>query len=162
MQLAIDIQNVSDHYSPTKATFHYWLETALSKLATYSTDHTELTGKIALTSSIEISIRIVDDNEIQQLNRDYRQHNKPTNILSFTADLPVDIQPQLLGDLVICAPVVAAEAIRFGKSKEAHWAHMVIHGLLHLLGYDHITDDEALEMEALEAKLLAELNQKIC
>ena len=145
MQLEIDIQNASDYYSPAKETFYYWLETALNKL------------DMSLTDNIEISIRIVDSDEIQRLNRDYRQRDKPTNILSFAADLPTDVQPRLLGDLVICAPVVAAEAISQGKDKTSHWAHMVIHGLLHLLGYDHITDDEALEMEALEAKLLAEL-----
>ena len=150
MQLEIDVQNASGHYSPAKETFSYWLETALNKLEASSTD------------DIEISIRIVDSSEIQRLNRDYRQRDKPTNILSFAADLPADVQPRLLGDLVICAPVVAAEAMRQGKDKASHWAHMVIHGLLHLLGYDHVTDAEALEMEALEAKLLAELSQETC
>ena len=150
MQLEIDIQNASDYDSPTKETFSYWLETALNTL------------EISLTDNIEISIRIVDSGEIQRLNRDYRQRDKPTNILSFAADLPADVQPRLLGDLVICAPIVAVEAINQGKNKTSHWAHMVIHGLLHLLGYDHVTDAEALEMETLEAKLLAELNQETC
>ena len=150
MQLEIDIQNASDYYSPTKETFSYWLETALNTL------------EISLTDNIEISIRIVDSGEIQRLNRDYRQRDKPTNILSFAADLPADVQPRLLGDLVICAPIVAVEAINQGKNKTSHWAHIVIHGLLHLLGYDHVTDAEALEMETLEAKLLAELNQETC
>ena len=151
MHLEIDIQNASSHCRvPTKETFHYWLNTALTRV------------DIALQDSIEISIRIVDSDEIQALNRYYRQRDKPTNILSFNADLPPDVTPHLLGDLVICAPVVAAEAIHLCKDEEAHWAHMAIHGLLHLLGYDHITDDEAVEMETLEAKLLAEIHEKIC
>jgi len=151
MHLEIDIQNVSSYHGvPAKEAFYYWLNTALANI------------EISLTGAIEISIRIVDKDESQALNRDYRQRDKPTNILSFTADLPPDIQPQLLGDLVICAPIVATEAVNLGINEQFHWAHMVIHGLLHLLGYDHITDDEALEMETLEAKLLTVTNEKNC
>ncbi|WP_237067279.1 rRNA maturation RNase YbeY [Microbulbifer guangxiensis] len=105
----------------------------------------------------ELSIRIVDEAESQQLNRDYRGKDKPTNVLSFPAELPEEVDLPLLGDLVICAPVVAREAEEQHKASPAHWAHMVVHGTLHLLGYDHIEDAEAEIMEGLEVKVLAGL-----
>ena len=103
----------------------------------------------------EITIRIVDLEESQQLNSTYRGKDKPTNVLSFPADLPEELNIPLLGDLVICAEVVKREAEEQQKELNAHWAHMVIHGTLHLLGYDHEDDDEAEEMESLEISLLA-------
>ena len=106
----------------------------------------------------ELTIRIVDEAEGRELNHEWRGKDYATNVLSFPAEVPdglLDIP--LLGDLVICAAVVAREAAEQGKSTEAHWAHLVIHGCLHLLGYDHIDDAEAEEMEALETQLLAEL-----
>ena len=103
----------------------------------------------------EITIRIVDLEESQQLNSTYRGKDKPTNVLSFPADLPEELNIPLLGDLVICAEVVKREAEEQQKELNAHWAHMVIHGTLHLLGYDHENDDEAEEMESLEISLLA-------
>lgn len=109
------------------------------------------------TPEAELSIRIVDKAESQTLNRDYRQKDKPTNVLSFPADIPEWVDTPLLGDLVICAPIVAEEATEQQKTPDAHWAHMVIHGVLHLLGYDHIDDDEANEMESIETQLLAAL-----
>lgn len=105
----------------------------------------------------ELSIRITDSEESQRLNHRYRGKDKPTNVLSFPADLPPGVPLPLLGDLVICAPVVAAEAEAQHKSLPAHWAHMVVHGTLHLLGYDHIEDHDAEIMEALEVRILAEL-----
>ena len=102
----------------------------------------------------ELSIRIVDKQESQELNHQYRHKNKPTNVLSFPADLPEDIDIKLLGDLVICAPVVEEEAIDQNKSLDAHWAHMVVHGTLHLRGYDHQTDEEAEVMEGIEKRIL--------
>lgn len=106
----------------------------------------------------ELTIRLVDAEESQSLNNDYRDKNYPTNVLSFPADLPPELNIPLLGDLVICVPVVNREAIEQGKAREAHWAHMVIHGCLHLLGHDHIDDAEADVMEHLERQLLAELD----
>lgn len=106
----------------------------------------------------QIGLRVVDEAEGRELNNTWRHKDYPTNVLSFPADVPeglLDIP--LLGDLVICVPVVEREAAEQGKSLEAHWAHLVIHGCLHLLGYDHIDDDEAEEMEGLEQNLLAEL-----
>ncbi|NQY37666.1 MAG: rRNA maturation RNase YbeY [Alteromonadaceae bacterium] len=105
----------------------------------------------------ELTIRIVDEKESQQLNNQYRGKNKPTNVLSFPFEVPEGIELDLLGDLVICASIVEQEAKNQNKPLIAHWAHMVIHGCLHLLGYDHINDGDALEMESLEIDILAQL-----
>ncbi|MDH5483790.1 MAG: rRNA maturation RNase YbeY [Gammaproteobacteria bacterium] len=107
---------------------------------------------------VEVSLRIVGEEESQSLNHSYRGKNKPTNVLSFPMDMPEEFGVPLLGDLVICAPVVEREAVEQNKSSQAHWAHMVIHGMLHLQGYDHITDAEADEMESLETRLVQQLN----
>lgn len=105
----------------------------------------------------EISLRIVDEDESEALNSQYRGKQKPTNVLSFPADIPEELGLPLLGDLVICAQVVAREAEQQHKALSSHWAHMVVHGTLHLLGYDHIEDDEAEIMESLETRILAGL-----
>jgi len=105
----------------------------------------------------EVTIRIVDEAESQQLNFDYRDKDKPTNVLSFPFQCPPGIELPLLGDLVICAQVVAREAAEQGKTLQAHWAHMVVHGSLHLLGFDHINEDDAEEMEAEEIQILHDL-----
>ncbi len=105
----------------------------------------------------ELTIRLTDEEESQALNSEYRGKDKPTNVLSFPFEMPPGIPLELLGDLIICVGVVEREAQEQAKTTEAHWAHMVIHGCLHLLGYDHIKDDEAEEMEALERDLLASL-----
>ncbi|WP_193161376.1 rRNA maturation RNase YbeY [Microbulbifer hainanensis] len=107
--------------------------------------------------TVELTVRIVDEEESQQLNHQYRGKDKPTNVLSFPAEIPEDLDLPLLGDLVICAPVVASEAQQQHKPAAAHWAHMVVHGTLHLLGYDHIDDSDAEVMESLETELLAGL-----
>ncbi|MFG6667983.1 rRNA maturation RNase YbeY [Halomonas sp. HNIBRBA4712] len=106
----------------------------------------------------ELTIRFVEESESQALNRDYRGKDKPTNVLSFPFEAPPGIELPLLGDLVICHAVVDAEAREQQKSLSDHYAHMVIHGTLHLMGYDHIDDDEAEQMEALERTLLARLD----
>lgn len=105
----------------------------------------------------EVTIRIVGDDESGQLNGQYRGKNGPTNVLSFPFEAPAGITVPLAGDLVICAPVVEKEAKDQHKALEAHWAHMVVHGMLHLQGYDHIDDNDAEVMEALEVRLLAQL-----
>ncbi len=105
----------------------------------------------------ELSVRIVDPTESLHLNERYRGVRKATNVLSFPADLPPEIVPPLLGDLVICRQIVDLEAAQQGKHGEAHWAHMVIHGTLHLVGHDHRTEEEAGEMETLEVQILASL-----
>lgn len=105
----------------------------------------------------ELSIRLVDNEESQSLNREYRQKDKPTNVLSFPADLPDIVDIPLLGDLIICVPVVQQEALDQQKAVDEHWAHMVIHGTLHLLGYDHIEEQEAILMESIETDILSTL-----
>ncbi|MGM0569739.1 rRNA maturation RNase YbeY [Marinobacter sp.] len=105
----------------------------------------------------EVTLRLVDESESRELNHQYRGKDKPTNVLSFPFEAPAGITVPLAGDLVICAPVVAREATEQNKTPEAHWAHMIIHGMLHLQGYDHIEDADAEVMEALEIRLLAEL-----
>lgn len=91
------------------------------------------------------------------LNRDYRGKSGPTNVLSFPADLPPELALPLLGDIVVCAPVVAREAAEQGKPLAAHWAHMAVHGCLHLLGHDHVEEADAVAMETLESTILAQL-----
>ncbi|MCC2615300.1 rRNA maturation RNase YbeY [Aestuariibacter halophilus] len=105
----------------------------------------------------ELTIRIVDEAESQTLNHTYRGKESPTNVLSFPFEAPPGIELPLLGDLVICVQVVEREAIEQNKSNDAHWQHMIVHGTLHLLGYDHINDDDADVMEALEIEVLAKL-----
>ncbi len=108
--------------------------------------------------AIELVIRIVEQAESAALNDTYRNKKAPTNVLSFPFETPKGITPlPLLGDLVICATVVACEAEEQHKALHAHWAHMVMHGVLHLRGYDHIEDDDAAAMEKLEIELLASL-----
>ena len=105
----------------------------------------------------ELTIRFVDDAESQALNRDYRGRDRPTNVLSFPFESPPEVELPLLGDLVVCHPVVVREAAEQDKSLRAHYAHMVVHGTLHLLGHDHLQETEAEAMEALERELLASL-----
>lgn len=139
----LDLQIACDNAEglPSEALFQRWLDQVLPKFQAES----------------EVTIRLVDEAESHDLNLTYRGKDKPTNVLSFPFEAPPEIELPLLGDLIICRQVVEQEAIEQQKSDEEHWAHMVIHGCLHLLGYDHIEDDEAEEMEALETEILAEL-----
>ncbi len=109
------------------------------------------------TGAADITIRVVDAKEMQALNRDYRQQDKPTNVLSFPAGaiagLPDQESPPL-GDIVVCAAIVGAEAESQGKAIADHWAHMIVHGTLHLLGFDHETETDAAAMENLEKEIL--------
>ncbi|HET7569044.1 MAG TPA: rRNA maturation RNase YbeY [Gammaproteobacteria bacterium] len=105
----------------------------------------------------EVAIRIVDIDEGASLNRRYRDREGPTNVLSFPTELPPGVDLPLIGDLVICGPVVVAEAEQQGKAVDAHWAHLTVHGILHLIGFDHQNDKEADEMEGLETVILADL-----
>jgi probable rRNA maturation factor len=128
---------------PAAGSFRRWVEAALS-----GAGH----GRAA-----ELSIRIVDAEEGRTLNRTYRKRHDATNVLSFPAELPPGVDLPLLGDLVICAPVVAREASEQDKTTRDHYAHMTIHGVLHLLGHDHIEEAEAQRMEAMERRILAGL-----
>jgi probable rRNA maturation factor len=117
-------------------------------------------GEAALAGrrgAAELVIRIVDVEEMTVLNRDYRDRDGPTNVLSFPFEAPPQVKSDLIGDLVICAPVVAREAQEQGKPSAAHWAHMVVHGVLHLLGQDHMDETGAEAMEGLEREILAGL-----
>lgn len=105
----------------------------------------------------EVVVRVVDADESAALNATYRRKQGPTNVLSFPFEAPAGLEVPLLGDIVICAPVVAREALEQGKEERAHWAHMTVHGVLHLLGYDHLDDDQARVMEGLEREILAKL-----
>ena len=104
-----------------------------------------------------ISIRVVDQAESQSLNSQFRGKDKPTNVLSFPSAVPAEIDPDYLGDIVICAPVVEREAAEQGKPVAAHWAHMLTHGILHLQGHDHVEAEEAEAMENLERELLKQM-----
>lgn len=141
--IELDLQVASQASDlPSEAQLRAWCELALRQRAADS----------------ELTIRLVDEAEGLELNHSYRHKDYATNVLSFPAEVPEGILDiPLLGDLVICVPVVEREAGEQDKRLEAHWAHLVIHGCLHLLGYDHIEDAEAEEMEALERTLLAEL-----
>ena len=105
----------------------------------------------------EISLLFVDIEEGAELNHQWRGKEGATNVLSFPSDLPEELQLPLLGDLIICIPVVEKEAKEQVKTLESHWAHMIVHGTLHLLGYDHIEDSEAEEMETLETSIMNQL-----
>ena len=144
MTLHLDIQTASCEPVPDEADIHRWIAAALADRATQD--------------QVEISVRLVDSDEMASLNKTYRGQTGATNVLSFPASLPAELAVPLLGDIVICAPVVRAEAARQDKSQSAHWAHMAIHGTLHLLGYDHIEEEQAAIMEALESAILKELN----
>lgn len=117
---------------------------------------------IDFNQDCEIGIACVDNDESHKLNLEYRQKDKPTNVLSFPSDIPEEVLPMLdawpMGDLVICIPVVLQEAIDQSKTPIEHFTHMLVHGVLHLMGYDHETSEaDAEEMEALEIKILAKL-----
>lgn len=105
-------------------------------------------------NEVEMTVRIVDEAESHELNLTYRGKDRPTNVLSFPFECPDEVELPLLGDLVICRQVVEREAAEQEKPLMAHWANMVVHGCLHLLGYDHIEDDEAEEMESLETQIM--------
>ncbi|CDI01055.1 putative metal-dependent hydrolase [Candidatus Competibacter denitrificans Run_A_D11] len=134
LQIALDMPGL-----PAEADLHRWAEAALVG-ADYQKD-------------AELTIRIVNEAEITALNESYRHKQGPTNVLSFPFEPPPEIVTPLLGDIVICAPVVLHEAINQGKAVAAHWAHLVAHGVLHLLGYDH-DEEQAEAMESLEVRIL--------
>jgi len=147
MELDLDLQLAcADAALPTLERFDAWARAAIG----------------AARPVAALTIRLVESEESQALNRDYRGIDRPTNVLSFPFEVPPGIDPEdpvqaLLGDLVICPAVVRREAREQGKDETAHWAHMVVHGILHLLDYDHITEAGASEMEALETRILGGL-----
>ena len=159
---------------PPKSAFDSWVEVVLTCKDVLNSRAQGRAGAIqGENSDSELTIRIVSEEEISELNQTYRDKTGSTNVLSFPFEMPDfgfdeelgesqieefdRMHIPLLGDLVICVAVVNREALEQKKSAEAHWAHMVIHGVLHLLGYDHIENIEAEAMETLEITLLSEL-----
>lgn len=146
MTVQVDVQNACDDDTvPEVPTVESWIESAVVAAG--------------IVVDTEVSVRVVSPEEVRALNSEYRGKDKPTNVLSFpvgkVTGLPDDMR-QPLGDIVICAGVVRDEAREQGKAVADHWAHMLVHGTLHLLGFDHETDSEAAEMEALETRILSD------
>ena len=144
MRVRVDVQTAvsSEHnYLPSAGQLQRWVEFALQERM----------------QQAELTIRLVDEQESAQLNTTYRHKSGPTNVLSFPFAAEVPLPVPVLGDLVICAPVMAREAHAQDKTAEAHWAHIVIHGTLHLLGFDHITPEQAHAMETVEIGLMEQL-----
>ena len=146
-EIVVDVQFACDDPNPPDAGLICgWVRAAVDQAG------------VGVTGDIEVSVRVVDVDEIRTLNRDYRNKDKATNVLSFPAGkidgLPAEAV-QTLGDVVVCAAVVRDEAASQAKDLDDHWAHMLVHGTLHLLGYDHMTDADAREMEGLETRILA-------
>jgi len=144
MNPQVDIQNVSKLPVPADSELTRWIGAAV----------TFAQGP----ANAEISLRLVDEAEMATLNLTYRDKAGPTNVLSFPSDLPAELDIPLLGDIVICAPIVVLEARAQHKPVQAHWAHMAVHGTLHLLGYDHVDPADADTMESLETAVMKNLN----
>ena len=143
MSIRVDLQVACTHTDalPTAKQFRQWADQALGERFKHA----------------ELTIRLVDIAESAELNETYRHKKGPTNVLSFPFEADVPMRVPLLGDLVICADVVAREADEQHKPLESHWAHMVIHGCLHLIGFDHLNDTQAQEMEGLEIQIMQSL-----
>lgn len=143
MNLSIDIQKAcASEDSPDEDSIKRWVSAAIR-------DERD---------ECELSIRIVDEQESADFNQRYRGKSGATNVLSFPFDAVTPEPLPILGDLVICAPVLVREAAEQQKTITAHWAHIVIHGVLHLLGYDHIEDQDAEQMESLETAIMLVLD----
>lgn len=146
MSHQIDLQIACEETQlPSKEQFQLWVDTALAEVNTTNKD-------------FELTIRLVDIEESQQLNLQYRGKDRPTNVLSFPFEVPEGIELNLLGDLIICIDVMKKEVNDQNKVLFDHWAHLVVHGCLHLVGFDHISDSDALEMETIEVSVLKKLN----
>jgi len=143
LQLACDADEV-----PSVEQFQVWVDCALDEIMSDDANSKE---------SFELTIRLVDKQESQLLNNQYRGQDKPTNVLSFPFEVPEGVELNLLGDLVICVDIMKTEAVSQNKALFDHWAHLVIHGCLHLVGFDHINENDAMIMESLEIKILAKL-----
>ncbi|GHD92564.1 rRNA maturation RNase YbeY [Pseudocitrobacter sp. RIT415] len=142
-QVILDLQLACEDNTglPDESQFQTWLDAVIPQFQEES----------------EVTIRLVDTAESHELNLTYRGMDKPTNVLSFPFEAPPGMEMPLLGDLIICRQVVEREAKEQNVSLDSHWAHMVVHGSLHLLGYDHIEDDEAEEMEGIETEIMLAL-----
>jgi probable rRNA maturation factor len=137
----LDLQIATEEATPSEEMFEQWVAAALA----HRKDDTELT------------VRVVDAEESHGLNYQYRGKDNSTNVLSFPFETLEHVNLPLIGDVVICAPIVIKEAEEQEKSVESHWAHLTIHGILHLLGYDHVEQDDAEAMESMEVKILQKM-----
>jgi probable rRNA maturation factor len=147
MNIELDFQlGANFPHLPSEKLFYEWVEKTL-ELAQFKVDEPP-----------QLTIRIVDEAEGLELNQTWRHKNCATNVLSFPFEAPPEVDIPLLGDIVICAPVVFKEALEQYKSIPDHFAHLTIHGVLHLLGFDHVEEDQAEEMEALEVEILNALD----
>jgi probable rRNA maturation factor len=144
LQVALDESEALRPQLPTLCQFQAWVSEVLK--------YTKVNG------AAEVSIRVVDKDEMTDLNQTYRHKSGTTNVLSFPYSCPDGVNIALLGDIAICLPVIVEESSNQMKKFIDHWAHMVLHGMLHLLGYDHISAVQAEEMEKLEIEILAAFN----
>jgi probable rRNA maturation factor len=144
VQLTVDVQVACEAEHPADTQIIAWVREALQQADPERPE-------------VELTVRLVEPSEITRLNREFRNKDGATNVLSFPFEPPAGIPIPLLGDIVICAQVVLQEAKEQGKQPESHWAHMVIHGVLHLLGYDHQTEPEAQRMESTEVEIMQRL-----
>ena len=166
MKLAVTVQMASSRRGvPHARNLNRWAQAAcVAPLARNNSARNKVQPSIGNRKEprgeqLALTIRVVGAAESRRLNRTWRSKDKPTNVLSFPAGDGLEGFSEL-GDLAICAPVVAREAREQGKPMQAHWAHMVVHGVLHLLGYDHENDRDAAVMEAREATILAQFGYR--
>ncbi len=147
LQIACEQNDLAKNL-PSETQLQLWVDTVLEQVSSKP------------QQDFEITVRLVNQEESQQLNMQYRGKDKPTNVLSFPFEVPESIELNLLGDLIICIEVMKQEAQTQNKALFDHWAHLVVHGCLHLVGFDHISDSEAAEMESIEITVLAKLGIK--
>ncbi|MCP4324053.1 MAG: rRNA maturation RNase YbeY [Alteromonadales bacterium] len=147
LQIACEQNDLAKNL-PSETQLQLWVDTVLEQVSSKP------------QQDFEITVRLVNQEESQQLNMQYRGKDKPTNVLSFPFEVPEGIELNLLGDLIICIEVMKQEAQTQNKALFDHWAHLVVHGCLHLVGFDHISDSEAAEMESIEITVLAKLGIK--
>jgi len=156
LSVVVDLQNTNNIETlPSEAEITGWCEAAIQHAS----------QSRAFKNTLSVLIRVVSDEESADLNQTYRQKKGSTNVLSFPNEVPdfmhgiseLAEQNSHLGDLVICSSLVKEESIAQGKTMQAHWAHLIVHGVLHLQGFDHINDAEAVQMESLEIKIMEQL-----
>jgi len=159
VEVEVQWQTQAREHCPSEAEIRHWVRMAIDfdgraskPFDSPANVQTELVASVS-----ELTVRVVDRDEMCHANHQWRGKGKPTNVLSFPSDFPPETGLSHYGDVLICAEVLAAESVEQGKSVSAHWAHIVVHGTLHLLGYDHIDADDAAVMERREIEILATL-----
>ena len=157
VQLACDVEDLPPGGNEIAGQIEHWVQTALTFPGVEWCRDLPWSFAEPFRRGAQLTVRIVGAEEGTALNRDFRGRDGATNVLSFPFDEPFMLRPPLLGDIVICAPILVMQAGEQNKSLQAHWAHLVVHGVLHLLGYDHMEEGQARVMETLEVGILAEL-----